>query len=313
MKLSQDQVRAFHEEGVLVAHNVVSDEDLAPVIAEYEAWIDRRARELQAQGKIQNLHEGESFGRRFASLYAQSREIESGLDIMFMRGPAMFEFLHNRNLLDAVESLLGTSEITCNPIQHVRAKPPARLSGEGAGFYNVPWHQDSGVTWDEADNSSIITCWLALVDATVENGCMEVLPGVWKQGHLEHVAEGGTTIRPDLMPDGSQAAPRPVPVQKGGVVFMHRWTPHRSTPNFSDQVRWSLDLRFQPAGEPTGRPFHPDFVARSRHNPEQVLADHHAWSEMWTEALDKARGQQAHRVKRTAGAATEQLSNPGTK
>ena len=51
-----------------------------------------------------------------------------------------------------------------------------------------------------------MTCWIALTDATVENGCMEVMPGVWKQGYREHQAEGGTTIRPDLLPD-SAAAP----------------------------------------------------------------------------------------------------------
>lgn len=313
MKLSPQQVGAFQDEGVLVAENVVTEEDLAPVIAEYQDWIDRRARELQGVGKIQDLHQEAGFEHRTALLYAQSPEIVSGMDIMFMRGTAMFEFLRNRNLLDAVESLLGTGEISCNPIQHVRAKPPAKYSGEGAGFYNVPWHQDSGVTWDEADNSSIITCWLALVDATVENGCMEVLPGVWKRGHLEHVAEGGTTIRPDLLPDGSEIAPRPVPVTKGGVVFMHRWTPHRSTPNYSDGVRWSLDLRYQPAGTPSGRPFHPDFVARSHQSPEQVLVDHSKWSLDWQQALEKARGQQAHRVKSTAGAPDEQKSSPSTK
>ena len=313
MKLSPDQVRAFHEEGVLAVENVVTEEDLAPVIAEFEAWIDKRASELHQAGKIADLHQDADFEHRAALLYAQSPEIVSGMDIMFIRGPEMFEFLRNRNLLDAVESLLGTSEITCNPIQHVRAKPPAKFSGEGTGFYNVPWHQDSGVTWEEADNSSIITCWLALVDATVENGCMEVLPNVWKRGHLEHLAEGGTTIRPDLLPDGTEVAPRPVPVKKGGLVFMHRWTPHRSTPNYSDVVRWSLDLRYQPAGTPTGRPFHPDFVARSAQKPEQVLVDHETWSLNWQEALHKAKGQQAHRVKRTEGAPPEKLFNPSTK
>lgn len=293
MKLADEQVRAFREEGVLVAEGVVTDEDLAPLIGEYEQWIDRRARALQAEGKIMDLHEGEPFDRRFASLYAQSRYIGDGMDVMQARGRATFAFLRNPNLLDAVESLVGP-EITCNPIQHIRAKPPATLSGEGAGFYNVPWHQDSGVTWEEADQSDIVTCWLALVDATVENGCMEVMPGAWKRGYLEHQAEGGTTIRPDLLPD---IAPRPVPVKRGGFVFMHRLTPHRSTPNFSNGVRWSLDLRYQPTGTPTGRPFHPEFVARSRSHPETELTDWAEWDRRWAEALEKAKGIQAHRVK----------------
>ncbi len=293
MRLTAEQVRQFQEDGVLVAEDVLTDEDLAPVIAEYDAWIEARARTLQAVGKLTDLCEGEPFERRLACLYAQTPEITEGMDIMQARGQAMFAFLHNARLLDAVETLVGP-EITCNPIQHIRAKPPASSSGAGSGFYNVPWHQDSGVTWEEADDSNIVTCWLPLVDATVENGCMEVMPGVWKGGYREHQAEGGTTIRPDLLPE---VAPRPVPVRKGGIVFMHRYTPHRSTPNYSDHVRWSLDLRYQPTGVPTGRPFYPDFAVRSRQHPESVMTDYAAWSRRWEEALETAKGMKMHRVK----------------
>src|ERR1051326_4816089 len=210
MALTEAQAQAFREEGVLVAEDVLTEADLDPVIAEYAAWIDCRARELAAEGKIADRHESAPFARRIALLYAQSREIMQGLDIMFVRGPATFAFLENARLLDAVESLIGP-EITCNPIQHIRAKPPAAVSTPTAGYFNVPWHQDAGVTWEEADNSDIITCWMPLVDATVENGCMEVMPGIWKSGYREHQAEGGTTIRPDLLPD---TPPRPVPVRK---------------------------------------------------------------------------------------------------
>ncbi len=293
MRLTEAQVKEFRDEGVLVAEGVLTEADLAPVIAEYAAWIDCRARALAAEGKLTDLCEDAPFERRAALLYAQTPEIVRDMDIMTVRGPATFAFLHNDSLLDAVETFAGP-EITCNPIQHIRAKPPAAVSGEGAGFYNVPWHQDAGVTWQEADDSDIITCWIALTDATVENGCMEVMPGAWKRGYLEHQAEGGTTIRPDLRPD---IAPRAVPVRKGGIVFMHRYTPHRSTPNYSDGVRWSLDLRYQPTGQPTGRPFHPEFVARSRQNPDSVLTDHAEWSRRWIEALANSHGIQAHRVK----------------
>lgn len=293
MRLTDEQVRAFREEGVLVAEGVLVEADLAPVIAAYERWIDRRARELQAEGKIADLHEGEPFDRRFALLYAQSREIERGLDLMQARLPEAFAFMRNANLLDAVECLIGP-EITCSPIQHIRAKPPATLSGEGPGYYNVPWHQDAGVTWEEADASEILTCWLPLVDATSENGCLSVLPGVFRHGFLEHQAEGGTTIRPHLLPD---VPPRTLPVRRGGVIFMHRHTPHRSTPNRTDRVRWSIDLRYQPTGTPTGRPFHPEFVARSRARPESVLSDHAQWCRLWEEALARPAPRGAHRVK----------------
>lgn len=291
MKLSESQVNSFRTDGYLVAENVVTAADMAPVIAEYSAWIDARAKQLLAEGKITDIAADEPFERRFAVLYAQNPAIGDGMDIMQMRGPAMFNFLRNDNFLDAVECLVGP-EITCNPIQHIRAKPPAGETGKGVGFYNVPWHQDAGVAWEEADNSNIVTCWLALVDANVENGCMEVMPGVAK--YLEHQAQGGTTIRPDLLPD---ITPTPVPVKAGGVVFMHRWTPHRSTPNFTDSVRWSIDLRYQTSDTPTGRPFHPEFVARSRSHPERELTDYAEWCRLWVEALENAKGMKAHRVK----------------
>jgi phytanoyl-CoA hydroxylase len=293
MRLTEEQVKTFQENGVLIAEGVVTDDDLAPVIAEYEAWIDAKARALHAEGKITELAEGQDFAHRFATLYAQSKDIASGMDIMFMRGPAIFNFLRNTNLLDAVECLVGP-EILCNPIQHIRAKAPASSTGEGTNFYNVPWHQDMAVTWDEADNSNIVTCWLALVDATVENGCMEVLPGVFKTGYLTHQpGDGGANIKPEVLPE---IQPLVAEVKKGGIVFMHRCTPHRSTPNRTDSVRWSLDLRYQAVGTPTGRPFHPEFVARSAAHPETALTDHAEWSRRWVEALANAKGIQAHRV-----------------
>jgi ectoine hydroxylase-related dioxygenase (phytanoyl-CoA dioxygenase family) len=295
MKLTDEQVAKFKNEGVLVAEGVVTEEDLAPVTAELEAWVDQKARALQGEGAITDLAEGEDFGNRIARLYAQSPRITEGLDVMQSLGPKLFEFLRNDNLLDAVQSLLGTPEITCNPIQHLRAKAPASATGEGASFFNVPWHQDKAVTWEEADDSDIITCWLALVDATVENGCMEVVPYAFKNDLLEHKAgAGGPSIPPDAF--GPDAEIRPVPVKRGGFVFMHRCTPHRSTPNFTESARWSLDLRYQPTGQPTGRPFHPEFIARSEAHPETVLTDHSVWANRWREALASSKGIRAHRV-----------------
>jgi hypothetical protein len=69
---------------------------------------------------------------------AQSPAIANGMDIMHAPCLPCSTFLHNEHLLDAVQSLLGTPEITCNPIQHIRAKPPADVSGTGSNFYNVP-------------------------------------------------------------------------------------------------------------------------------------------------------------------------------
>ena len=49
-----------------------------------------------------------------------------------------------------------------------------------------PWHQDNGYTF--VDPQQYLTCWVALSDATLENGCPWVLPGAHKQGTLAHRA-----------------------------------------------------------------------------------------------------------------------------
>jgi hypothetical protein len=66
---------------------------------------------------------------------------------------------------------------------------------------------------------------------------------------------------------------------------MHPRTVHSSLGNTTtDQVRISMDLRYQPVGQPTGRPVFPAFVARSGAHPEQVVSDPAVWRSMWLAA-----------------------------
>ncbi|MGI9333080.1 MAG: phytanoyl-CoA dioxygenase family protein [Gammaproteobacteria bacterium] len=295
MKLDETQLEHFEREGYLVVENALEAGDLDPVIEEYESYIDLRARELKSAGKITDLFEGESFTGRLARICEQHNDLFSELDIMVLRGRASFEFLANDNLLDMVESFVGP-EIICSPIQHIRAKLPTPLaSGPSAEATHVaPWHQDAGVTWEEADPYFILTVWIPFVESTAENGCMQILPRQHKTGLKRHetLERTGTTIVADEMP---AAEPLILPMKKGSVLFLHKQTPHRSTPNLSSGVRWSADLRYQKTGTPTGRPFRPHFVVRSRSEPSSVLTDHGRWSDLWREALAKSAGTNLHR------------------
>ena len=291
MKLTQQQCDTFQTQGVLIVKNALTDADLQPVIDEISGRISARATALQQEGKIDNLYEDETFDRRFAKLLAQSGEMASGLDIMHYRGKAIFEFLGNDNLLDVIEGIVGP-EITCNPIQHLRAKPPV-IDGNASWAGGVPWHQDAGVMMPEAEGSTIVTCWLPLGDSTVEMGCLQALPGITEEnGYLTHQKEGGTMIKPELMPD---VEPLMLECYRGDIILLSRFTPHRSQPNTSERCRWSLDLRYQPTGHHTGRTAHPDFVVRSRKNPDTVLKDHAEWSHLWVDAFENPRGYAGHR------------------
>ena len=84
-------------------------------------------------------------------------------------GPAVFNLLRSPRMLAAVESLIG-GEIYSNPIQHVRIKPPksviAKDDENRARVGRTHWHQDSGVGLPEADDTEMVTCWVAISEAT---------------------------------------------------------------------------------------------------------------------------------------------------
>lgn len=293
MNLTPFQLDQFQQDGYLLLDGILSDEDLNPLIQEYAAYIDRRAQELFAAGQLSQLYADEPFARRLAAICRENSVIYPELDSMHLRGQATFEFLHNKRLLDLVEQFVGP-EIICSPIQHVRPKLPAGLTPRGSDPHVVHWHQDAGVTWEEADPYFILTVWIPLVDATPENGCLRLIPGIHREGLLPHRTKRGLgTAIP-----GERLTHRPIvslPMRKGSVLLMHKHTPHCSTRNNTDSVRWSIDIRYQATGTPTGRPFHPHFVVRSRANPDTVLCDYTIWCNLWVHALETSSGMRVHR------------------
>ena len=83
------------------------------------------------------------------------------------RGEATFNFLKNPKILDVAESMTGSTEIVCNPIQHIRAVLPHR--GESKPTH---WHQDAGVCWFDIDPYFTIAIWVPIVDATPKNNAL---------------------------------------------------------------------------------------------------------------------------------------------
>ena len=181
-------------------------------------------------------------------------------------GPAVFGMVTHPGILDAVEQLIGP-EITSNPIQHVRIKPPQRAvpaSENRAHVIATDWHQDKGVTLEEADDTEFVTVWLAITDATTENGCLQVASGSYSQ-MLPHCSRTQVGIADAFLPESNAT---PAPVRSGGAVIFHPLTPHASLANGSDGYRWSFDLRYnvtRPAHGPQPLPrVHSPIAQRSR-------------------------------------------------
>ena len=61
---------------------------------------------------------------------------------------------------------------------------------------------------------------------------------------------------------------------------------HSSLPNLSENIRWSLDLRYNLIGQPTGRAWFPGFIARSKSKPESEMNDSSIWKMSWERARE---------------------------
>lgn len=291
----------FEEQGYLAVNDILDAATLDAIVADYSAKLDELVEIWRREGQLVNAHAGLPFGERLVKIVNESKvswgfhfdislpQSQVRADTPIHTSKAVFDLLTHPRLLDVAETFVGP-EIYSNPIQHTRIKPPERMvAGDAANGLTarVGWHQDQGVATSEQDEVPVLTVWLAISDATEENGCLCVVPGSHRKELLTHcpgIGIGGTLEIPEKL---ITQASVPVPLRRGGALLLHRRTLHSSLTNRSPGIRWSFDLRYQPIGLPTGRPAFPGFVARSQKNPGSELKDWRQWSRLWTDARDR--------------------------
>ncbi len=299
--LTAEQVAFFHREGYVHVPDALAAADLDPVQAELEEIVDRNARRLLQEEKIDRDYAELPFAQRLVPLAKADPSAIADINIPGNLGQGIFDFLHNDNLLDLVESLIGP-EIYANSCQHIRAKLPATddYAGHLSHFEwarSTAWHQDLGVLLPEADDTLIVTTWIPLVDADEENGTLMVYPRCHNEPIRTHIRppepEGGSfTVDPAELPDWD---PVTIPIQRGGLLAIHCRTPHGSQPNHSDSIRWSMDLRWNDARMPNGRPHLPGLYVRSQESPELVVHEREEWLTAWKFARVSSRGARSYR------------------
>lgn len=152
-----------------------------------------------------------------------------------VQGDDLFQRLGlHENIVGIIEQILGPD------IKMFRGdlllKPPGVGSAKGM-------HQDSPY-WP-IEPMELCSCWFALDDATVENGCMGVLPGWHKKGPLPHVKVPDDYVIDEKYYDmkGLVLAP----VAAGGGLFFHSVLPHYTAPNRSDKWRRAIALSYMSA------------------------------------------------------------------
>ena len=200
----------------------------------HAAGLDRRVGERDPGGHLQRRLEAE-VGRILvpahvgpvAGVLGPDREMEQ-------------EDIRTDHVLDAVEDLIGPDI----RLFHLSVWP--KNAGEPA---YVSWHQDA--TYFGLEPPVQVTAWVALTEASIEAGCMEVIPGSHKLGQLHHaehreatsnLLSRGQTITIELDKRRTEF----MPLHAGQLSLHHTHLVHNSRPNLSADRRIGLGLSYIP-------------------------------------------------------------------
>jgi non-haem Fe2+, alpha-ketoglutarate-dependent halogenase len=153
--------------------------------------------------------------------------------------PWVDEIVHAPEVLDAVEDLIGPDI----RLFHLTVWP----KDAGSGTY-VSWHQDA--TYFALEPACHVTAWVALTDAPVEAGCMEVVPGSHRLGQMRHAEmqdpENLLSRGQALAVDVDRTSTAFMPVKAGQFSLHHTHLVHNSRPNRSTDRRIGLGISYIP-------------------------------------------------------------------
>ena len=252
--LSPAQVAAFYADGFLVLPGFYGGDEVSAAQAATEGLVGELAEDLYAAGKVSSAHAEAGWTSRLLRLQREHPDtavnlIKGGkLPVAFRRMMAAPKMLDAAAQLGVGWSAEGETSIALNAAWNLRAKMPAHEQTA------VPWHQDNSYWEPRLWHEQILTVWVALVDATVGNGCLEFVRGAHRTGRTASHTIGTTTatwyteldeatIRDELCGGAVELDVATVEVKAGSAIIFGGNVPHRSRNSNSSDIRWSLDWR----------------------------------------------------------------------
>ncbi len=222
-RLTPAQVDAFWRDGYLTLSDFLSADDIATLRASMDS-LERWVRN----------HEHQDFQREPKALHTQGLAIRKISHIHINGGAIWDELMRRDEVLDVMEDLMGPD------IRFHHSKMMVKPPFEGSA---KPWHQDlpeGFVTHEEADRLRpwgtdlqpeqvpVVAIQYYLDDSTLENGCIQVVPGSHRRGLFED------PLHESLIDQSEVVAAE---LKAGDALLFHCLTYHYSAPNTSPHGR----------------------------------------------------------------------------
>lgn len=221
--LDEQQVRRFVEEGYLIVEDLVSAEEVEELRKDIVA-IARGAYPCE--------------GIEPAPAEWSDREVLEGILCIHQPhyvSPIMLKYVKHSKICGVLSQITAAhlpwwdGSVKCMQSM-LFVKPPS--------FQGQAWHQDE--IYIPTRDRSLIGAWIALDDATVENGCLWVIPRSHQTGYLYPQRAHNNPDEFDFAPESygfDESQQVPVEVKTGSVVFFNGYLLHRSLKNRSNIYR----------------------------------------------------------------------------
>lgn len=222
--LSDEQRKTYRQAGHLTVHDLVSQSLIDSAIKDIEVWSREFLNGLNSEDQ-----------KRWYVEQAGGQVVLRKLDNPVFERDAFRRLASDPTLTSAVEQLIGPGLRVW--FSQVFLKP----SGGGGP---KPIHQDN-FYFGPSDSDGAITAWVALDDATIENGCLHFADGSNTGPVHPHEAPPNEPFNlqvPSKIASKYQMTPAPVP--RGGVSFHHGNTLHQSSENNSNRPRRALAIHY---------------------------------------------------------------------
>ena len=225
--LTKEQVETFQEDGFLIVRGLL-DGPRIDVMKARAHTIARGEADHVPEGQLQ-VELGVVSGERDADDYANSLRKMSHVAFI---DDVFRNHAKDVHILDCVEALLGPDLKLYQ--DQLFMKPPRIGSRQ-------PYHQDQPLGFHVDPPDRMVTCWAALDEATIDNGCMWMLPGTHKNGWIE---KERWQEYERLSVAGELPVERAVELRPGDCSFHHGHILHCSRPNRTDQRRWGYATHY---------------------------------------------------------------------
>lgn len=215
LALTPSEVKYYQNEGYLYLGGLVDAERVAVM---REEVLD-----------VVEAHHGVTRQALSCASEAADKLRQSG---QYLRGSGLDELVNGEAIKAIASNLIGGEAHVYYPFTAVKA-------GGGGGQFH--FHQDNNYTRHEPALGSI-NIWVALVDMSPENGCLQIVPRSHINGQLASHNSDDHDAHQQIEVDPMECLP--IRMRAGDAVAFTRWTVHGSGPNHTDQPRVAYALQY---------------------------------------------------------------------